>query len=600
MNFKQLFILIGLFYIAGFYSCQTKVTRMEDHEAWQMFSLDAADADRPKIIIYQVFSRLFGNTNSNLRKNGSIQENGVGKFSDFSDLALQEINKLGISHIWYTGVIEHATTTDYSEYGIDPDFPEVIKGRAGSPYAIKDYYDVNPDLADSVPNRMQEFEDLIDRSHQNGLKVLIDFVPNHVARYYKSDAKPDSVQDFGAADDSTLAFSPANNFYYIPDSAFQVPEEYQSPVNSGKIYHEKPAKATGNNVFSATPSVNDWFETVKLNYGVSPSGEKSFDPVPDTWYKMKDILLFWADKGIDGFRCDMAEMVPVEFWQWVIGQVKEKYPDILFIAEIYNPAAYQEYLNQGRFNYLYDKVQLYDTLRSLVEGKGSVAGISQCWQALKGLNGKLLSFVENHDEQRIASPYFAGNPWKALPAVVVSAAYYTGPFMIYFGQEVGEPGAGDEGFSGSDGRTTIFDYWSVPEHQKWMNDGEFNGALLSPEQKKLRSIYSTLLNFCRSSEAISDGAFVDLNLWNRQNQVNIPDDVYVFARYHGHELVVVAVNFSGESRQVSELRLPEALLPVERSGFQELFTAENVPLSTNGRLKVELPPFGFKILLMKN
>ena len=121
-----------------------------------------------KKVVYQVFTRLFGNTNSTNKPWGTLEENGVGKFEDFTDKALKEIKELGVTHIWYTGVLHHAMVTDYTEFGISNDDPDVVKGRAGSPYAVKDYYNVDPDLAVNPENRMQEFEDLTARTHKAG------------------------------------------------------------------------------------------------------------------------------------------------------------------------------------------------------------------------------------------------------------------------------------------------------------------------------------------------------------------------------------------------------------------------------------------------
>ena len=356
-----------------------------------------------KMIIYQVFTRLFGNNHNHCINNGNITENGCGKMADFTAKALNEIKKLGATHIWYTGIIEHATQTDYRRYNIRPDHPAIVKGKAGSPYAIKDYYDVDPDLANDVQERMKEFENLVQRTHRSGLKVIIDFVPNHVARQYHSDAQPDGTSQLGANDDPNYAFSPYNNFYYIPQS--ELHGQFDMKGSAAEPYRECPAKATGNNRFDAYPNITDWYETVKLNYGVDyqNGGTCHFNPTPDTWTKMLDILLFWADKNIDGFRCDMAEMVPVEFWEWVIPQVKEKHPDLLFIAEVYNPAEYQNYIFRGKFDYLYDKVGLYDTLRNVICGYDSATAITRSWQSLGGIEKRMLNFLENHDEQRIAS-----------------------------------------------------------------------------------------------------------------------------------------------------------------------------------------------------
>lgn len=494
---------------------------------------------------------------------GTLDENGVGKFNDIDSTALAGIKELGVTHVWYTGVIEHATLTDYTAFGVRPDDADVVKGRAGSPYAIKDYYDVNPDLAVDVRERMREFEVLISRTHANGLKAIIDFVPNHVARAYYSDAKPEDVEDLGANDDKQVSFSPRNNFYYLPGLSFIPPQtyrplgEFQHPTKDGK-FEEHPAKVTGNDEFTATPDINSWFETVKLNYGVDiQSGRKNyFDPIPNTWIKMRDILLFWTKKGVDGFRCDMAEMVPAEFWHWVIPQIKEQNADLIFIAEIYNSQQYRNYIEHGRFDFLYDKVLLYDTLRLVIAGKRRTSDIAQIQDDLRGITAYMLHFLENHDEQRIASQYFAGNPWKALPAMVISATIDKGPIMIYFGQEVGEPALGAAGFQSDDGRTTIFDYWGVPEHQKWMNEGKFDGGKLSEEQKQLRKFYAELLTFVASSEAVTKGEYADITRFNISNG-NFSDEVHAFLRFSASETLLIVNSFSESHREITVHIPPE-------------------------------------------
>lgn len=507
--------------------------------------------DSSKIIIYQVFTRLFGNNNSHCINNGTLQENGCGKMSDFTMKALEEIKKLGTTHIWYTGIIEHATQTDYRRFNIRPDHPAVVKGKAGSPYAIKDYYDIDPDLANDVSGRMKEFENLITRTHRSGLKAIIDFVPNHVARQYQSDVQPDGSCQLGGNDDASQAFSPYNNFYYIPDTEFH--GQFDMKAGTPDAYYERPAKATGNNRFDAQPTINDWYETVKLNYGVDYfNGEQAhFSPIPDTWHKMLDILLFWASKKVDGFRCDMAEMVPVAFWEWVIPQVKEQYPGILFIAEVYNPAEYRNYLFRGKFDYLYDKVGLYDTLRNVICGYDSAKSITRSWQSLGGIEKQMLNFLENHDEQRIASDFFAGNPMKGIPGLIVSACINTNPMMIYFGQEFGEPGMDTEGFSGRDGRTTIFDYWSVDSIRKWRNNGVFDGKMLTEKQKHLYSLYQSILNISKTEKAITEGHFFDLMYANEFGWKFNEHKQYVFLRKHQNELLFIIVNFDSISVDVA-------------------------------------------------
>lgn len=504
-----------------------------------------------KLIIYQVFTRLFGNNHNHCIYNGSLAENGCGKMADFTGKALDEIKKLGATHIWYTGIIEHATQTDYRRYNIRPDHPAIVKGKAGSPYAIKDYYDVDPDLAKDVPGRMKEFENLVQRTHRSGLKVIIDFVPNHVARQYHSDMQPDGTTELGANDDPKYAFSPYNNFYYIPQS--ELHGQFDMKGSAAEPYHEYPAKATGNNRFDAYPNITDWYETVKLNYGVDyqNGGTCHFDPTPDTWSKMLDILLFWAGKNIDGFRCDMAEMVPVEFWEWVIPQVKEKYPDLLFIAEVYNPNEYHNYLKRGHFDYLYDKVGLYDTLRGIICGNESATNITRCWQSLGGIEKQMLNFLENHDEQRIASDFFVNNPWKAIPALVVAACMNTNPMMIYFGQEFGELGMDSEGFSGRDGRTTIFDYWSVDSIRRWRNGGRFDGKMLTENEIHLYAVYQRILTLCRQEKAIARGLFFDLMYANIGGWRFNEHRQFAFLRKCDNEVLLFVVNFDSVSAHVA-------------------------------------------------
>lgn len=560
-----------------------------------------------KLIIYQMMVRLFGNQKTVNKPYGTLAENGVGKFNDITDKALQEIKKLGASHVWYTGVLEHATMTDYSKFGITPDDADVVKGRAGSPYAVRDYYDVAPDLAVDVKKRMQEFEALVKRTHNNGLKVFIDFIPNHVARSYKSDAKPAGVVDLGEKDDKTKSFAPNNNFYYLPGQPFVVPKDYNplgaalGPKEDGK-YAENPAKATGNDVFSATPSVNDWFETIKLNYGVDYQNGRQLhiQPIPDTWLKMRDILVFWAQKDVDGFRCDMAEMVPVEFWAWVIPEIKKVKPGILFMGEAYNAKEYRTYLEKGHFDYLYDKVGLYDGLRRLMTGGGKIEDINYVWrQESRGFSNHMLRFLENHDEQRIASKDFAGDTKPAIPAMTVSATLGSGPVMLYFGQEVGEPGRGSEGFSSEDGRTSIFDYWGVPEHQKWMNGGAFDGGKLSLQQKNLRDFYGRLLNLCASSEALRKGRFYELQDANNLAKEYDDKKLYSYLRFTDKQRMLVVANFSPTQTYVPTLRIPDAawkLMSLDPLRQQFTYTDVLNGRTGNTSARVTLPPMSAVIL----
>ncbi len=521
-----------------------------------------------KLIIYQLLPRLFGNKTTLNKTYGTVQENGTGKFNDLNDKALQEIKKLGVTHVWYTGVLEHATMTDYTKQGGPPaDDADVVKGRAGSPYAIRDYYDVDPDLAVSYKTRMQEFDALVKRTHTNGLKLLIDFIPNHVARTYKSDAKPAGVVDLGAQDDKTKAFAVNNNFYYLPGQTLTVPKAGNplgtatGPKEDGK-FAETPAKATGNDVFNATPKVDDWYETTKLNYGVDyQNGRKTyFQPVPSTWKKMRDILVYWAQKDVDGFRCDVAEMVPVEFWAWVIPEVKKVKPNIIFLAEAYNPKEYKTYIEKGGFDFLYDKVGLYDGLRRLMTGTGNTDDITKVWkEESRGFSSHMLRFLENHDEQRIASKEFATDPRTAIPAMTVAATLGTGPVMLYMGQEVGEAAKGVAGFNTGDGRTTIFDYWGVPEHQKWMNGGKFDGGKLDDAQKQLRDFYARLLTLAGSNEAIRRGKFYELQDANNLSKEYDQKVVYTFVRYTDKQRLLVVANFSRDKSMRPTIDIPRTV-----------------------------------------
>lgn len=527
--------------------------------------------------IYQVFTRLFGNQNTQSTPWGTIEQNGVGKFSDFTNKALTEIRELGITHIWYTGVPHHAVINGYKHIGISDDHPSVVKGRAGSPYAVKDYYSVNPDLANNPAQRLQEFEALIKRSHDNGLKVIIDIVPNHIARNYQGLNKPEGVRDFGDQDDTTVEYHRNNNFYYIPDSAFELPEIEPAFIPLGGEQHpnlaspfvESPAKWTGNGSRLSKPNFDDWYETVKINYGMRPDGSKDFPElpddyatrdhlahyhfwqrvdVPDSWIKFRDIALYWLEKGVDGFRYDMAEMVPVEFWSYLNSSIKVKNQDAFLMAEVYQPHLYRDYIRLGKMDYLYDKVDLYDGLKAIMQGKASTAIIPEIQHQMMDIEHHMMHFLDNHDEQRVASPEFVGNPHIAKPAMLVSALLSSSPTMIYFGQEVGEPGTENAGF-GQPSRTSIFDYIGVPQHQKWMNGGKFDGGQLNDDEKQLRLFYQQVMTFSLNHSSMT-GAYQDLH---QSNQLS--DSVYAFLRFDSQELVIVVTNFSQSKTEHIQLKV---------------------------------------------
>ena len=496
-----------------------------------------------KTVVYQVFTRLYGNRNTTRKENGTIADNGCGKMADFTPSVLKGIAKMGISHVWYTGVIRHATQTDYSQYGIPRQHPAVVKGKAGSPYAIADYYDIDPDLAVDVKLRMQEFEQLVQRTHDAGLKVIIDFVPNHVARQYKSVCKPRGVKDLGETDNAMMGFDPQNNFYYCPGQRFM--PYFDLYGGEPEPYLEEPAKATGNDHFDNAPGQNDWYETVKLNYGVDYYAGRvgHFDPMPDTWKKMTDILLFWAKKGVDGFRCDMAEMVPAEFWAYATKVVKSKYKQLVFIGEVYNPGEYRHYLASG-FDWLYDKVGMYDTMRAVICHHAPASAISHAWQATDDIRDHMLYFLENHDEQRVASDFFAASGWKGVPGMIASLLMQQNPFMLYAGEEYGERGMDREGFSGNDGRTTIFDYWSVDTLCRAAQ------KKLTADEEALFDIHQKTMLLARQEKAVTDGVFFDLMYVNGHLERQ-----YAFLRYAEGELLLVVTNF--EDRDVvTDVNIP--------------------------------------------
>lgn len=530
-----------------------------------------------KPIVYQMFTRLFGNKTTTNKAWGTIEENGVGKFNDINDAALESLAELGITHIWYTGILHHATVTDYTAFGISQDDPDVVKGRAGSPYAVKDYYQVAPDLAVDVDNRMAEFEALVERTHRHGMKVIIDIVPNHVARHYQSLGKPEGVSDFGANDDSSVAYARDNNFYYVPGQAFEVPEkpyrdlgEAGHPLLDGQ-FNEVPAKWTGNGARAAKPGVWDWYETVRINYGVKPDGSYDFPTlpadfadkgiaehaafwatvdVPDSWRKYRDIVLFWLDKGVDGFRFDVAELVPVEVWSYLNSAIKLRNPEAFLLAEIYTPSIYRDYINLGKMDFLYDKVGQYDTLYAIMQGSGHTQQLFDINQGLADIQGQLLRFLENHDERRLASEGFAGDAQMGKPAMITAATLHSGPIMLYFGQELGERAEGNAGFGGLEEGTwfdtTIFDYWGVPSIQAWMNDGAFDGGRLNAEQARLRHWYSKLFHTVHDAAAP----------FGTTTKLHAGESQVAYLLDHSEQRWIVMSNFDRHQAWTNELIIP--------------------------------------------
>lgn len=517
-----------------------------------------------KPIIYQMLPRLWGNSNESPVKGGTLSENGTGKFSDIDTATLEYLKWLGCSHVWFTGILRHSTQT--SEAGCTPSHPQFVKGNAGSPYAICDYYDVNAYLADDPDKRMEEFEALIKRSHDAGLKVIMDFVPNHVSRDYGKVNPSKGHPVLGAEDDRSVHWRPENDFFYYPGQRLTLP----SPVPAGyEPYEEFPAMATGNNCYNANPGVNDWYETVKINYG---------DDHTPTWDKMYDIIDFWASKGVDGFRCDMVELVPKSFMKWMIAKAKAAHPSVIFIAEVYKKEEYNEYIRSVGFDYLYDKSGLYDTLKSIVDKSvndngmpvelwQSTSGITRNWQFLGDIQPYMLNFLENHDEQRFASEFFGGDAMKTLAPLYVSLFLNTAPFMIYFGEEVGEKGMDHEGFSGRDGRTTIFDWWSVASVRrlrkmissgayKTLDAGKIAMAGLERGEAELFCRFAEAIRTAAADEAVRKGSTYDLCYCNMSSDGFDKNRHFAFLRDYEEHTLLIATNFSQYEAKM-KLVIPE-------------------------------------------
>ena len=517
-----------------------------------------------KPIIYQMLPRLWGNDKVRPKKNGTLSDNGTGKISDIDAKTLEYIKWLGCSHIWLTGMIRHSTQS--SEEGCMASHPQFVKGKAGSPYAICDYYDINPYLADNPEDRIDEFKDLIKRVHEAGLKVIIDFVPNHVARDYGKISPAEGHPMLGREDDKSVHWKEENDFIYYPGCELQLPTACPKGM---KPYHEMPAMATGNNCYSAEPGINDWYETVKINYCDFHTG---------TWDRMLDIVKYWASMGVDGFRCDMVELVPAEFMKWLIAEVKNEYPSVIFIAEVYKKELYNEYVRNVGFDFLYDKSGLYDTLRTIVEKNAedngmpvelwqSTMGITRSWQFLGDLQPYMLNFLENHDEQRFGSDFFGKDAKNTFAPLYTSLFLNTAPFMIYFGEEVGEKGMDEEGFSGRDGRTTIFDWWSigsVRRLRKVIESGDYKSmdvktlvkAGMKREEAEVFVKFAEATRLASSDTAVTKGTTYDLCYCNLSSDGFDKNRHFAFLRDYEDHTILFACNFSNREAHI-RLTIPE-------------------------------------------
>ena len=481
-----------------------------------------------KFVLYQLLLRAFGNRDC--ISGGSYAVNGSGKFNEITATYLRKLHKLSVGAVWYTGIISHATRTSFN--GVPSSNPSLVKGEAGSPYAIRNYFDVDPALAVNPDNRMTEFMNLVSRTHSAGMKVIIDFVPNHVAREYGG------------------YFTSEN--YYLLDAPLQL------PCDDGG-YVENPAKATGNNVFNPAPSANDWYDTVKLNYDNR-----------STWVKMLDILRFWLEKGVDGFRCDMVEMVPLDFFRWVIAEVRNLYPDMLFIAEVYSRENYFPYIREAGFDLLYDKSGIYDILRSVMTSGTPASDITGNWLSLGDLQPHMLNFLENHDEQRLASPFFAGDAMHGLAALAAAALLNDASFMLYAGQEVGEDASESQ-----NGRTSIFDLTAVPG-LCGLDSFIHTGKGLGKSGRSVLARYREILHLA-ASPLFRKGKMFDLGYCSGFDR----REIFAFARGNGRKTCLVVANFSNRIQEVTVVIPPEAVAYLEMKNA-----------SPESGVKVSIPPFG--------
>lgn len=488
------------------------------------------------LVLYQLFPRLFGNRVPDPVPHGTRTRNGCGTFADIDDPTLASLRDLGCTHLWLLGVLRHATGTPHP--GLPADDPDLLKGVAGSPFAVRDLFDVCPDLATDPDRRLQEFQSLVQRAHRHDLRILIDFVPNHVARSHHSVVRPDLEP--GLHDDRSRFFARDNHFFHLPG---------QGPLRLPTVHDGRPATAacialggcdgafapeaaqarvTGNNVASAAPGPHDWFETVKLNYGHDftrgPHGAEELalagtpgHPVPATWTLMDAVLAHWQATGIDGFRCDMAHWIPVPFWKWAIARARQRQPDTVFLAEAYdddpNKLTAGNVLHQlvdAGFDAVYDHAA-YRILKDLYDGPKWANDLDHALAHGAPLH-HALRYAENHDEIRLAHPaHWGGRGTLVGPAV--SAILYgvsRGPILLHNGQEVGEAALE------SDGRTSIFEYGRMPALQAWRESQQPDGPPAPAASVRLRAAYRRLLQ-ALAHPAFGKGEFLPLNphnLWN--------------------------------------------------------------------------------------
>ncbi len=436
------------------------------------------------VTIYQVAPRTY-----------AAQGNGAalaGKLSDMTTDRLREIRDLGIDYLWLTGVLEHAARAQTD--------PDVVKGEAGSYYAIYDNWDVSSEIG-----TMADFEAVIERAHSVGLRVLIDFVANHTARLHRTDVVCKQHLDFGRGDRTEVAFDRDNNYYYMPNTSFTPPTQTGSAGSDGAfdtdiftpgIQLESPARVTGNDIVSPNPPISDWFETVKLNYGWDLINKRAnYSPRPRTWNQMIDVARYWVEKGVDGFRVDFAHAVPIEFWRTFAAELKAVQPQVFLLAEAYETdyrmklpgftfydmldAGFDSVYNSAMYWAMHNQVQRPGDMRSAVPNRSPALAAN-----IVNRGFQFTQYLENHDEERVASRTFA--PWigERAQRAELGLAYTAylglmpGNLLMHGGQELQEDASVFGSYAGDNGKTSIFDYvyqsqtrlWQSGNRPQWMID----------------------------------------------------------------------------------------------------------------------------------
>lgn len=541
-------------------------------------------------VIYQLFVRHFSNFHEGGVPWGSKEQNGCGTFAGVNDAALQALAKMGVTHVWLTGVLRHATRTEYPGLPAAPAC--VVKGLAGSPYAVSDYFDVDPDLAVQVDNRLEEFRELLVRVRRWGMVPMMDFIPNHVSRAYQSVLRPEC--DFGRTDDRSRFFARDNAFYYLEPAesgrAMELPEgEFVPERGCGRV--------TGNNAATWAPDPCDWYETVKLNYGTDyRNGPPAFGSlprefaaagdVPQTWRLMDEVIACWQQMGVGGFRCDMAHMVPEEFWRYVIVNSRLRDDGVCFMAEAYNDhmslcrGDVHESLLAAGFDAVYDSTS-YQLMKSMYEGSSWANDLDRCQHDKQVLARCGVRYLENHDEPRLAAPEHWAGQGRAVARALMLAHYgaVSAPVLFYNGQEVGERADGPGGYGGDNGRTSIFDYTCLPRLQHWSHGGKYDGALLTADEAALRAFCVRLLPLLQHP-ALSKGNFYGLNWANQQTagfgrltgETVSGHRAYAFLRHNrkARATVLLVCNFHPNEEMRTRLFIPTDALNWAGRGLQEL------------------------------